>query len=73
MNPPSDDVCEWIHCDARASKHVWFGLRVHDADGSKHLSQIPYVTEDLDLCVKHAAEVGRQYVHVTEFELKSGE
>ena len=69
MKNGTEGGCQWIHCDARAVKHVWFGLRVHDAAGHTPISQMPYTTEDLDLCIKHIAEVGRQYVHVTEFEL----
>ena len=70
METRSDGVCQWQHCDASASKHVWFGLRVCDAAGPTHISEISYMTEDRDLCGKHAASVGRQYVHVTEFELE---
>ena len=70
METRSDGVCQWKHCDTRASKHVWFGLRVHDAVATTPISEIPYTTENLDLCLKHAADVGRQYIHVTEFELE---
>jgi hypothetical protein len=63
-------VCEWKHCDAPASKHVWFGLPVRDAAGREPIGDLPYTTEDKDLCRKHAADVGRQYIHVTEFELE---
>lgn len=63
-------VCEWLHCDATAVKHVWFGLPVRETAGREPMSTLEYTTEDQDLCVKHIAEVGRQYVHVTEFDLE---
>ncbi len=70
MKTRPDAVCEWKHCDASASKHVWYGLPVREAAGRAPMSELPYTTEDKDLCRKHIAEVGRQYVHVTEFELE---
>jgi hypothetical protein len=70
MEIQSNGVCQWLHCDARAAKHVWYGLRVRDAASSTPLSETSYTTENQTLCKKHVAEVARQYVHVTEFELE---
>ena len=70
MEIQSDGICQWLHCDAQASKHVWYGLRVHDADGTTPLSEMSYTTENHNLCKKHVADVARQYIHVTEFELE---
>jgi hypothetical protein len=68
MNKQLDRPCQWKHCDAQALVHVWFGLLVRDLAHSQ-ASPASYTPADSDLCAKHAAAVGRRYVHVTEFEL----
>src|SRR5260221_3052141 len=61
--------CEWDHCGAPASKHMRFGLRVFDAVGGIHISDIPYVPEHRDVCDKHALRARNEYVHASEYAL----
>ena len=70
MRTLSDGVCQWIHCDAQAIKDVWYGLPVHDALDKTPLSAMSYTTKNCQFCNKHAAQVTRQFVYVTEFELE---
>jgi hypothetical protein len=49
--------------------HVVFGLRVFEAAGNIHISEMPYSSEHLDLCPKHILKVRHQYVHVVEYDL----
>ena len=61
--------CEASGCIGPASKHAVFGLRVFEAAGNIHISEMPYSAEHLDLCSKHLAKVHHQYVHIVEYEL----
>jgi len=63
--------CQWRHCEKNAVKHAAFGLRVFDARSDIHVSDTAYETEHLDLCAKHIDLISLQYIHVTEYELRS--
>lgn len=61
--------CQAVGCSGSASMHVVFGLRVFEAAGDIHISDMPYSSEHLDLCPKHISKVRHQYVHVVEYDL----